>query len=118
MDDMTTEADQFWTGVLERTAGNPRLAATLARKLFEELPQLLEEAEESLGKQDLAAARRAVHKLAGDAAIFHIKSMYEAAYAMETLLAQGRAASCAALRDTVTTVLRMREYVLKRAGEA
>lgn len=121
MDEETTEVDIFWSVVLERTVGNANLAATLARKLFDELPRLLEEAETALQKQNLVEARRAVHKLAGDAAIFRLKSMHEAAYTLETRIAQGRAdlgAPCGILRDAVHATLGLRAGVLRRAEEA
>lgn len=121
MDDETTEADVFWAIVLERTVGNTNLAATLARKLFEELPHLLEEAETALREQDFVAARRAVHKLAGDAAIFRLKSMHEAAYALETRIVRGQEdwrAPCGVLRDAVHATLGLRAGVLRRAEEA
>ena len=120
MDKETTEADIFWSVVLERTVGNRNLAATLARKLFDELPHLLEEAEAALREQDFVAARRAVHKIAGDAAIFRLKSMHEAAYAVETHVARGEEdiqASCSALREAVQSTLDLRAGVLRRAEE-
>lgn len=121
MDEKRTEEDALWSAALERTVGNPRLAAILARKLFEELPCLLEEAETALGEQNFVAARRAVHKLAGDAAIFRLRSMHEAAYALETRIARGREdwrAPCGILRATVHATLGLRTAVLRRAEEA
>jgi HPt (histidine-containing phosphotransfer) domain-containing protein len=121
MDEKRAEEEILWSAVLERTVGNPKLAAILARKLFEELPYLLEEAEAALGEQNFVAARRAVHKLAGDAAIFRLKSMHEAAYALESRIAKGRddwRAPCGVLRDTVHATLGLRTAVLRRAEEA
>ena len=121
MDEETTEVDIFWSVVLERTVGNPNLAATLARKLFDELPRLLEEAETALQKQNMVEARRAVHKLAGDAAIFRLKSMHEAAYELESRIARGQddwRAHCSVLRDAVHATLGLRTGVLRRAEEA
>jgi HPt (histidine-containing phosphotransfer) domain-containing protein len=120
MDDETTEVDVFWSVVLERTVGNPNLAATLARKLFDELPRLMEEAETALQERNFVVARRAVHKIAGDAAIFRLKSMHEAAYAVESRVAQGEEdvrEPCAALRQAVQATLGLRAGVLRRAEE-
>lgn len=121
MDDEVMEVDVFWSVVLERTVGNTYLAATLTHKLFEELPCLLEEAETALRERNFTVARRAVHKLAGDAAIFRLKRVHEAAYLLESHIARGQEdwpAHCGALRDAVHAALGLRPGALRRAEEA
>jgi HPt (histidine-containing phosphotransfer) domain-containing protein len=121
MDEDTTEVEAFWSVVLERTVGNTGLAAMLTRKLFEELPRLLEEAETALQERNFVVARRAVHKLAGDAAIFRLKPMHDAAYALENRIAAGQndvGELCGALRETVQATLGLRTGILRRAAEA
>lgn len=88
--DQTSTDDVYCRALLEKSNGNRKLACTIARKLFQELPEQLQGIEAALANRELETARRLTHMVHGSASFCGLGALRQAAAGLESGLIQGQ----------------------------